>query len=101
MREECEEVEELRAELLAGFGRWWCGGECARLWQSSRRCQLVEEEVEGKGRVNGKRLPGLGFLLSLSHAQRRTLWHTTRTQASHAAARVWHRSAMTDFKLRT
>jgi VIT1/CCC1 family predicted Fe2+/Mn2+ transporter len=27
--EECEDVEELRAELLAGFGRRWCGGERA------------------------------------------------------------------------
>jgi hypothetical protein len=81
MRKECEEVEELRAELLAGFGRWWCGGERARLWQSSRRCQLVEEEAEGKGRVNGKRLPGLGFLLSLSlsHSEADVVAHHTHT----------------------
>jgi hypothetical protein len=58
---------------------------------SSEKERAKGEEMESVAR-------GLVFS-SLSHAQRRTLWHTTHARASHAVAEVWHRSAMTDFKL--
>jgi hypothetical protein len=51
MTEVCEEVEELRAKPLAGFGRQWCGGEHAQARQSG--CSngdsvLCAERTRGK-----------------------------------------------------
>jgi hypothetical protein len=44
-----------------------------------------------------KASPGARFS-PLSHAQRWMSWHTTRARENHAATRVWHRSAVANFK---
>jgi hypothetical protein len=82
LRGEDEGIEGFKAELGTWFGRWWCGGDRARPWQSSRWRLLIGEDSEGGGRVReSENIDRDSVFHSLRHA-RATSWLHTRAWAA-------------------